>query len=260
MSARGLVARRRRHPPRAHPHRPRDHRARQGRRRRSCSSASRTAATTSRGDSPPRSSASRARSVPVGVLDITFYRDDIGLRAEAPEVHETRIDFDITGRTVVLVDDVLFTGRTIRAAMDALIDFGRPARIRLAVLVDRGHRELPIRADFVGKNVPTRRDDDVRVLVQRARRRRRRDRAERTDRRSEGGRREPPRALDARPHRPTTSSACSTPRRSFREVGIARHQEGAGTARSHRREPLLRELHAHAHLASSSRPSGCRPT
>ena len=103
--------------------------------------------------------------VPVGVLDITFYRDDIGLRAEAPEVQETRIDVDITGRTVVLVDDVLFTGRTIRAAMDALTDFGRPSRIRLAVLVDRGHRELPIRADFVGKNVPTRRDDDVRVRV-----------------------------------------------------------------------------------------------
>jgi pyrimidine operon attenuation protein/uracil phosphoribosyltransferase len=104
--------------------------------------------------------------VPVGVLDITFYRDDIGLRAEAPEVHETRIEVDITDRTVVLVDDVLFTGRTIRAAMDALTDFGRPARIRLAVLVDRGHRELPIRADFVGKNVPTHRGDDVRVLVQ----------------------------------------------------------------------------------------------
>jgi pyrimidine operon attenuation protein/uracil phosphoribosyltransferase len=103
--------------------------------------------------------------VPVGALDITFYRDDIGMRAEAPEVHETRIGFDITGTTVVLVDDVLFTGRTIRAAMDALVDFGRPGAIQLAVLVDRGHRELPIRADFVGKNVPTRRDEDVRVLV-----------------------------------------------------------------------------------------------
>ncbi|HEY7762700.1 MAG TPA: bifunctional pyr operon transcriptional regulator/uracil phosphoribosyltransferase PyrR [Actinomycetota bacterium] len=104
-------------------------------------------------------------AVPVGVLDITFYRDDIGLRAEAPEVHETRVDVGITDRTVVLVDDVLYTGRTIRAAMDALTDFGRPARIRLAVLVDRGHRELPIRADFVGKNLPTRRSDDVRVFV-----------------------------------------------------------------------------------------------
>ena len=103
--------------------------------------------------------------VPVGVLDITFYRDDIGLRAEAPEVHETRIDFDVGGRTVVLVDDVLFTGRTIRSALDALIDFGRPREIQLAVLVDRGHRELPIRADYVGKNVPTRADQAVRVLL-----------------------------------------------------------------------------------------------
>jgi pyrimidine operon attenuation protein / uracil phosphoribosyltransferase len=103
--------------------------------------------------------------VPVGELDITFYRDDIGLRAEAPEVHETRIDFGITGCTVVLVDDVLYTGRTIRSAMDALVDFGRPNQIQLAVLVDRGHRELPIRADYVGKNVPTRRDEDVRVLL-----------------------------------------------------------------------------------------------
>ncbi len=103
--------------------------------------------------------------VPVGTLDITFYRDDIGLKAEAPQVHDTSIPFDISGRTVILVDDVLFTGRTIRAAMDALTDLGRPTRIQLAVLVDRGHRELPIRADYVGKNVPTHRADDVRVLV-----------------------------------------------------------------------------------------------
>jgi pyrimidine operon attenuation protein/uracil phosphoribosyltransferase len=103
--------------------------------------------------------------LPVGVLDITFYRDDIGMRAEAPEVHETRIEFDINEKTVVLVDDVLFTGRTIRAALDALVDFGRPTAIQLAVLVDRGHRELPIRADFVGKNVPTRMDEDVRVAL-----------------------------------------------------------------------------------------------
>jgi len=103
--------------------------------------------------------------VPVGVLDITFYRDDIGMRADAPEVHETRIPFDVSGKVVVLVDDVLFTGRTIRSAMDALMDLGRPRKIQLAVLVDRGHRELPIRADFVGKNVPTGRADDVRVLV-----------------------------------------------------------------------------------------------
>src|SRR5213593_2607 len=103
--------------------------------------------------------------VPVGVLDITFYRDDIGMRAEAPEVHETRIAFDITGTTVVLVDDVLFTGRTIRAAMDALVDFGRPEAIQLAVLVDRGHRELPIRADYVGKNIPTSRREQVQVRL-----------------------------------------------------------------------------------------------
>jgi pyrimidine operon attenuation protein/uracil phosphoribosyltransferase len=103
--------------------------------------------------------------IPLGVLDITFYRDDIGMRAEAPEVHETRIPFDVSGKTVVLVDDVLFTGRTIRSAMDALMDLGRPRKIQLAVLVDRGHRELPIRADFVGKNVPTSRADDVRVLI-----------------------------------------------------------------------------------------------
>jgi pyrimidine operon attenuation protein / uracil phosphoribosyltransferase len=103
--------------------------------------------------------------VPVGTLDITFYRDDIGMRAEAPEVHQTDIPFDITGKTVVLVDDVLFTGRTIRAAMDAVVDYGRPTAIQLAVLVDRGHRELPIRADYVGKNVPTRVDELVRVLL-----------------------------------------------------------------------------------------------
>jgi pyrimidine operon attenuation protein/uracil phosphoribosyltransferase len=88
------------------------------------------------------------------------------MRAEAPEVHETRIGFDITGKTVVLVDDVLFTGRTVRAALDALVDFGRPISVELAVLVDRGHRELPIRADFVGKNVPTRMDESVRVALQ----------------------------------------------------------------------------------------------
>jgi pyrimidine operon attenuation protein / uracil phosphoribosyltransferase len=103
--------------------------------------------------------------VPVGSLDITFYRDDIGMRSEAPEVHETRIPFDITDGTVVLVDDVLFTGRTVRSALDALVDFGRPRAIQLAVLVDRGHRELPIRADYVGKNVPTRRDEEVQVRL-----------------------------------------------------------------------------------------------
>src|SRR3990170_1650846 len=103
--------------------------------------------------------------LPVGALDITFYRDDLSLIAQHPVVKGTAIPFDLNDRTVVLVDDVLFTGRTIRAAMDALVDFGRPRAIRLAVLVDRGHRELPIRADHVGKNVPTSREETVRVRV-----------------------------------------------------------------------------------------------
>jgi pyrimidine operon attenuation protein/uracil phosphoribosyltransferase len=102
--------------------------------------------------------------VPVGSLDISFYRDDVGVRLN-PEVHRTDIPFEVEGRHLVLVDDVLFTGRTIRAAMDAIMDYGRPCSIQLAVLVDRGHRELPIRADFVGKNVPTSGRERVKVLL-----------------------------------------------------------------------------------------------
>jgi pyrimidine operon attenuation protein/uracil phosphoribosyltransferase len=93
--------------------------------------------------------------VPLGELDITLYRDDLGSRKESPVIRKTLIPFDLTGLRVVLVDDVLFTGRTIRAAMDGLVDLGRPQQIQLAVLIDRGHRELPISADFVGKNLPT---------------------------------------------------------------------------------------------------------
>ncbi len=104
--------------------------------------------------------------VPVGALDITFYRDDLSLVAQQPIVKGTDIAFELNGRTIVLVDDVLYTGRTIRAAMDALIDYGRPQAIRLAVLVDRGHRELPIRADHVGKNVPTSREEVVKVTLE----------------------------------------------------------------------------------------------
>jgi len=104
--------------------------------------------------------------VPVGALDITFYRDDLSLVAQQPVVKGTELPTGIDGRTIVLVDDVLYTGRTIRAAMDALVDFGRPQAIRLAVLVDRGHRELPIRADHVGKNVPTSREELVRVHLE----------------------------------------------------------------------------------------------
>jgi pyrimidine operon attenuation protein/uracil phosphoribosyltransferase len=103
--------------------------------------------------------------VPVGTLDISFYRDDLAIRL-SPEVHRTDIPFDVEGRDVVLVDDVLFTGRTIRAAMDALMDYGRPCSIQLAVLVDRGHRELPIRADFVGKNVPSSGKERVKVYLE----------------------------------------------------------------------------------------------
>ncbi|MDP2905862.1 MAG: bifunctional pyr operon transcriptional regulator/uracil phosphoribosyltransferase PyrR [Candidatus Omnitrophota bacterium] len=102
----------------------------------------------------------------VGILDITLYRDDLTLIAAKPLVRKTEIDFDISDKNVVLVDDVLYTGRTIRAALDALIDFGRPKSIQLAVLVDRGHRELPIRADFVGKNIPTAKNETVEVRLE----------------------------------------------------------------------------------------------
>ena len=116
-------------------------------------------------------------AVPVGTLDVAFYRDDIGLRPVQP-LGPTEVPVDVTGRVVVLVDDVLFTGRTIRAALDAVTELGRPRAIQLAVLVDRGHRELPIRADFVGKNLPTGVGEDVRVRLAGDRRRgRRRDRA-----------------------------------------------------------------------------------
>ena len=103
--------------------------------------------------------------VPLGELDISFYRDDVGSRPEAPVVHSSRLDFDVDGRTVVIVDDVLYTGRTVRAAIEALFDYGRPAKVQLAVLADRGHRELPIRPDYVGKNLPTSRDERIQVQL-----------------------------------------------------------------------------------------------
>jgi pyrimidine operon attenuation protein/uracil phosphoribosyltransferase len=103
--------------------------------------------------------------LPVGILDITFYRDDLSLVSSQPVVHKTEIPVNVSGKTVVLVDDVLFTGRTVRAALDALMDLGRPKAIQLAVLIDRGHRELPIRADYVGKNVPTSQREVVHVQL-----------------------------------------------------------------------------------------------
>jgi len=102
--------------------------------------------------------------VPCGAADISFYRDDLG-RHEAPVVHASELGFPVDGATLVLVDDVLFTGRTVRAAIDVLFDYGRPARVQLAVLVDRGHRELPIRPDYVGKNLPTALGERVNVRV-----------------------------------------------------------------------------------------------
>jgi pyrimidine operon attenuation protein / uracil phosphoribosyltransferase len=105
------------------------------------------------------------RDIPLGALDITLYRDDLTEVAEQPIVHSTDIDFDIDEKTIILADDVLFTGRTIRCALDALIDFGRPSKIQLAALIDRGHRELPIRADYVGKNVPTSQNELIEVRL-----------------------------------------------------------------------------------------------
>jgi pyrimidine operon attenuation protein/uracil phosphoribosyltransferase len=105
-------------------------------------------------------------AVPLGLVDIAFYRDDLAIRPSAPVVHSTQLDFPVENRTIVIVDDVLYTGRTVRAAIDEIFDYGRPARVQLAVLVDRGHRELPIRPDYVGKNLPTAQEQRVNVRVQ----------------------------------------------------------------------------------------------
>jgi pyrimidine operon attenuation protein/uracil phosphoribosyltransferase len=107
-----------------------------------------------------------AASIDVGVIDVAMHRDDVGTRAELPIVHASKLPLPLEGRTVIIVDDVLFTGRTVRAAMDAISSFGRPARIQLAALIDRGHRELPIRADYVGKNLPTAENEKIRVRLE----------------------------------------------------------------------------------------------
>jgi pyrimidine operon attenuation protein/uracil phosphoribosyltransferase len=106
------------------------------------------------------------QDVPRGDLDISFYRDDFAIRPSAPVVHSSHLEFPIDGRTIVIVDDVLYTGRTVRAAIDAIFDYGRPDRVQLAVMVDRGHRQLPIRPDYVGKNLPTSPDERVNVRVE----------------------------------------------------------------------------------------------
>jgi pyrimidine operon attenuation protein/uracil phosphoribosyltransferase len=104
-------------------------------------------------------------AVPLGFVDISFYRDDLAIRPSAPIVHATQLDFSVHAKTIVIVDDVLYTGRTVRAAIDEIFDYGRPARVQLATLIDRGHRELPIRPDYVGKNLPTSQDQRVNVRV-----------------------------------------------------------------------------------------------
>jgi pyrimidine operon attenuation protein / uracil phosphoribosyltransferase len=104
-------------------------------------------------------------AVPLGFVDISFYRDDLSIRPSAPIVHATQLDFLVDAKTIVIVDDVLYTGRTVRAAIDEIFDYGRPARVQLATLIDRGHRELPIRPDYVGKNLPTSQDQRVNVRV-----------------------------------------------------------------------------------------------
>ena len=103
--------------------------------------------------------------IPLGFVDISFYRDDLTFRPSAPVVHATQLEFPVDGRTIVIVDDVLYTGRTVRSAIDQIFDYGRPAKVQLAVLVDRGHRELPIRPDYVGKNLPTAQEQRVNVRV-----------------------------------------------------------------------------------------------
>jgi pyrimidine operon attenuation protein / uracil phosphoribosyltransferase len=105
------------------------------------------------------------KEIPVGVLDITLYRDDLTTISHQPVIKGSKIDFDVEGKILILTDDVLFTGRTVRAAIDAILDFGRPAKIELAVMIDRGHRELPIKADYVGKNVPTSAEEIIKVSL-----------------------------------------------------------------------------------------------
>ena len=194
--------------------------------------------------------------VPLGDVDISFYRDDLGMRepGASPVVHASHVDFSVADTTVVLVDDVLFTGRTVRAAIDALFDYGRPGRVQLAVLADRGHRELPIRPDYVGKNLPTARNERVYVKVEEL------DGedevlisvpAEITVTRGDG-RMKTASAVGRRPHA-RGHRAHPRPRRELRRGVGPRDQEGAHAARAHGDQPLLRGLHSHQLLVRARR-------
>ena len=189
-------------------------------------------------------------AVPLGDVDISFYRDDLAIRPSAPVVHATHLEFPVDGRTIVIVDDVLYTGRTVRAAIDAIFDYGRPARVQLAVLVDRGHRELPIRPDYVGKNIPTSQEERVYVCVEEI------DGDDEvtigpapTDRRTTKAAWRHERIgrhllsiddLDRAGDR-----ADPRPRRVLRRGLGPRDQEGPGAARPDDRQPLLRVEHPH---------------
>ena len=201
---------------------------------------------------PPASSRTcSTRELPLGDLDISFYRDDVTharttSRSSTPATSTSRS----TGMTVVIVDDVLYTGRTVRAAIEALFDYGRPARIQLAVLADRGHRELPFRPDYVGKNLPT----AALRARQRPRRRARRRRRGRHRRQAGGPRVRHLISVEHDLDRARIERIVDA-RRLVRGGRAPADQEGPGAARAHRPEPLLRGLDAHALARSSSRPS-----
>ena len=192
--------------------------------------------------------------VPVGSLDVTMYRDDLRLKPARTLLPTEIPPGGIDGKVVVLVDDVLFSGRTIRAALDALNDVGRPSAVRLAVLVDRGHRELPIRADFVGKNLPTSLVERVSVSARRDRRRRRRH-----DRRTSQDASEAPPAQRGRPD-PRRRRAGPHHRRGDALAGRPADQEAARAARPHRGQPVLRGLHPHPDLLRGRGQAAVAPT
>ena len=189
--------------------------------------------------------------VPLGDIDIAFYRDDVATRPADPAVHARTCRSALEDCTVVLVDDVLYTGRTVRAGIDALFDYGRPARVQLAVLADRGHRELPIRPDYVGKNLPTARSR----ARQRPRRRGVDGVDEVDDRRARGGARLMRHLLSIEDLDRAGDRAHPRPRAIVHRGLRARDQEGARAARPPRAEPLLRGLHAHPLARSSWPPS-----